>query len=191
MPAERLSKVSHYTVSRVNPSARFYQDRLRRGRAIPQRLRWPRRPSVMCRTLATIRSRTGHAHWKFQRAPSQRSSAVVSRGRSRGSQPRIARRVLDVFVAHVGLDGARILAIVRQLKTGSMAQHVGVHIDAEIGFDAGALNHAPEAGRRQWCAARSAGQGADLLEKRGWDDRPDEVGFASYSASSSLRTAAI
>ena len=46
MPAERLSKVPHYTVSRVNPSARFYQDRLRLGRAIPQRLRWPRRPST-------------------------------------------------------------------------------------------------------------------------------------------------
>ena len=63
-----------------------------------------------------------------------------------------------------------------------MAQHVGVHIDAKNGFDAGALDHAPEAGRRQWYATQSAGQGADLLEKRGWDDRPDEVSFASYSA---------
>ena len=35
----------------------------------------------------------------------------------------MARRVLDVFVAHVGLDGARIPAIVRQLKNGSVAQH--------------------------------------------------------------------
>jgi hypothetical protein len=34
------------------------------------------------------------------------------------------------------------------------------------------------------------GQGADLLEKRGWEDRPDGVSFASYSASSSFRTAA-
>jgi hypothetical protein len=38
---------------------------------------------------------------------------------------------------------------------------------------------------------RSLGQGADLLEKRWWDDRPDGVSFVSYSASSSLRTAAI
>ena len=89
-------------------------------------------------------------------------------------------------MAHVGLDGARILAIVRELKTGSMAQHVGVHIDAEIGFDAGALNHAPEAGRRQWCAARSGPVKARICWKSGgWDDRPDEVSFASYSASSS------
>ena len=29
------------------------------------------------------------------------------------------------------------------------------------------------------------GQGADLLEKRDWDHRPDAVSFASYSASMS------
>jgi hypothetical protein len=34
------------------------------------------------------------------------------------------------------------------------------------------------------------GQGT-VLEKRGGDDRPDGVSFASYAASSSLRTAAI
>ena len=35
------------------------------------------------------------------------------------------------------------------------------------------------------------GQGADLLKKRGWDDRPDGVSFAWYPASSSLRSVAI
>ena len=36
-----------------------------------------------------------------------------------------------------------------------------------------------------------AGQGVDVLEKRGWDDLPERVMVASYSASRSLRTAAI
>src|SRR5262249_28990442 len=34
----------------------------------------------------------------------------------------------------------------------------------------------------------AAGQGADLLEKRGWDGLPDRVTLPSYSASRSFRT---
>ena len=40
----------------------------------------------------------------------------------------------------------------------------------------------------QGTVAANGGQGADLLEKRWWDDQPDGVSFVSYSASSSLRT---
>src|SRR5262249_21897713 len=40
-------------------------------------------------------------------------------------------------------------------------------------------------------ASPSGGQGADLLEKRGWDGLPDRVTLPSYSASRSFRTAAI
>jgi hypothetical protein len=46
-------------------------------------------------------------------------------------------------------------------------------------------------GQKVQCCVYVFGQGADLLEKRGWDDRPGGVSFASYSASRSLRTAAI
>jgi hypothetical protein len=37
----------------------------------------------------------------------------------------------------------------------------------------------------------SVGQGADLLEKRGWEGLSERVMAASYSASRSFRTAAI
>src|SRR5215203_4225132 len=37
----------------------------------------------------------------------------------------------------------------------------------------------------------TAGQGVDVLENRGWDDLRDRVMVVSYSASRSLRTAAI
>jgi hypothetical protein len=49
----------------------------------------------------------------------------------------------------------------------------------------------PEPNRFMRTYVHSKVQGADLLEKRGWDDRPGGVSFASYSASRSLRTAAI
>jgi hypothetical protein len=37
----------------------------------------------------------------------------------------------------------------------------------------------------------AGGQGVDVLENRGWDDLPERVIVVSYSASRSLRTAAI
>jgi hypothetical protein len=45
------------------------------------------------------------------------------------------RGVLDIGVPHVRLDRPGVVVIVGKLKSGGMPQHVGVHLDAEIGFD--------------------------------------------------------
>ena len=66
---------------------------------------------------------------------------------------RCFKTLLDVLVAHVGLDRPGIVLVVGQLEISGVPQHVGMHFDAEIGFGAGALDHAAKAGRRQWRAA--------------------------------------
>ena len=70
-----------------------------------------------------------------------------------GRQGGVARRVLDVLVAHVGLDRPGVVLVVSQLKPGGVAQHVGMHLDAHVGLDTGALDHAAETRRRQRRAA--------------------------------------
>jgi hypothetical protein len=63
-------------------------------------------------------------------------------------QGRIARRVLDVAVTEVRLDGTRIMVIVGELVTAGMAQHVGMRLDAEVGSNGCPLDRAREARRR-------------------------------------------
>jgi hypothetical protein len=70
-----------------------------------------------------------------------------------GCERGVARGLLDIGVPHVGLDRPGVVAIVGELKPRGMPQHVGVDLDAEIGFDAGALDHAAESRCRERCAA--------------------------------------
>jgi hypothetical protein len=48
-------------------------------------------------------------------------------------QSRIARRILNIAVAEIGLDRARVMAIVGELVAAGMTEHVGVGLDAQIG----------------------------------------------------------
>jgi hypothetical protein len=60
----------------------------------------------------------------------------------------IARRILDVAMPEIGLDRTRVVAVVGELVTAGVAQHVGMRLDAEIGGDSRSLDHAGKAGRR-------------------------------------------
>ena len=46
----------------------------------------------------------------------------------------------------IGLDSARVVAVVGELVTASMAKHVGVRLDAEIGGDGCPLDHGEKPG---------------------------------------------
>jgi hypothetical protein len=63
-------------------------------------------------------------------------------------QRRIARRVLDVAMAEIRLDSARVVAIIGELIAAGMAQHVRMGFYAELGRDGCPLDHAGEARRR-------------------------------------------
>ena len=67
-----------------------------------------------------------------------------------GRQGRVPRRILDIAVAEVRLEGPGIDAIAGQLVAAGMPQHVRMHFDAKIGRNA---DHAREAGSRQGRAA--------------------------------------
>jgi hypothetical protein len=68
-------------------------------------------------------------------------------------QRRIAGRILDIAVPEVGLQRPCIDPVVRQLKAAGVAEHMGVHLDAQVGDDPSALDHTVEAFRRQWSPA--------------------------------------
>jgi hypothetical protein len=53
---------------------------------------------------------------------------------------------LDAAVPKVRPQRARVGALVRQDKTGRMTQHVRMHLEADPGRDAGALDPLGEAG---------------------------------------------
>jgi hypothetical protein len=54
----------------------------------------------------------------------------------------IARRVLNVAVTEIGLDRARVVAIVGELIAAGMAEHVVMCLDAQIGRAGRPLNDA-------------------------------------------------
>ena len=60
----------------------------------------------------------------------------------------IARRILNIAMPEIGLDRARVVAVIGELVAAGMAQHVGVRLDAQIGDSGCPLDHAGEAGRR-------------------------------------------
>jgi hypothetical protein len=51
-----------------------------------------------------------------------------------GREGGIARRVLDVAMPEIGLDRTRVVTIVGELVAAGMAEHVGMRLDAEIGY---------------------------------------------------------
>jgi len=78
-----------------------------------------------------------------------RASGKPAPGRKRS----VARSVLDVAVAQIRLQRARIDAVICQLVTAGVAQHMRVRFDAQVGSDGGTLDHARESRRGQWRAA--------------------------------------
>jgi hypothetical protein len=58
--------------------------------------------------------------------------------------------VLDVLVPEVMLQGARVVAVVRQLETTGMTEHVGVDWERHLGGLAEALDEPMETDRADW-----------------------------------------
>jgi hypothetical protein len=61
--------------------------------------------------------------------------------------------MLNVLVAEVGLQGAGVVPVIRQLIAAGVAQHVRMRLEAQLGLDASALDHAGEPGRTERRAA--------------------------------------
>ena len=55
--------------------------------------------------------------------------------------------VLNIPVPKVGLQGPSIHAVVRQLETTGMSEHVGMDLDLKAACST--LDHSPEAGNRE------------------------------------------
>jgi hypothetical protein len=72
--------------------------------------------------------------------------------------------VLDVLVPKIGLQRSGIVTVVRQLVAASMSQHVRVNLEAEPGFDTGALDHLGKARLRKRRAA--LGQEHEIAVRR-------------------------
>src|SRR5215472_4066804 len=72
---------------------------------------------------------------------------------TRWRQFRISHRMLNIFVAEVGLQRARVVAPVRQCITARMAQHVRVNYEVEACTFANPLNQPINCPRCEWPAA--------------------------------------
>jgi len=53
----------------------------------------------------------------------------------------VARRILDVAVAEIGLDRPRVVAVIGELVAAGMSWHVGVRLDTQIGRGGCPLDH--------------------------------------------------
>lgn len=65
----------------------------------------------------------------------------------------VPHRVLDVFVAEIGLQCPRVVPVVGELVTAGMSQHVRVGLEAKLGFDPRPLHHPGKSGRAKRRAA--------------------------------------
>ena len=97
-------------------------------------MRWPVRAAIPGHPKPNTAGDTIRGHYGPPAGP------TVSPGGIRGSVPPkalelgrgelgVAHRVLDVAMAKVGLQRARLLAIFGELEATSVAQHVGMHLD--------------------------------------------------------------
>jgi DNA-binding transcriptional LysR family regulator len=82
-----------------------------------------------------------------------------------------------------------------ELVSGLQIRHPGIELELKDA-SAAELEHRLLGGELEvaiYCRPSEPpdGQGVSVLEKRGWDDLRERVMVASYSASRSLRTAAI
>jgi len=71
----------------------------------------------------------------------------------RRGQLRISNRVLNVAVAEIGLQRARIVPLVGQGITAGVPEHVWVRLEGQLGLPARPLDHAGEASRAERCPA--------------------------------------
>jgi hypothetical protein len=78
-------------------------------------------------------------------------------------QSGIAGGVLNIAVPEIGLDGARVMAIIGELVAAGVPEHVSMRIDAQISSGGCPLHHAREGGCRQWRIA--------LRDKYEWGSR--------------------
>ena len=64
-------------------------------------------------------------------------------------QFRVPHRVLDIAVAEIGLQGARVVPLVGERVAAGVPEHVRVCLEAKIGLGPCPLNHTGEASRRE------------------------------------------
>ena len=69
---------------------------------------------------------------------------------SRRRQLRVAHRVLNVLVPEIGLQGARVVPLVRQRVAAGVPEHVRVRLKTKPRLGARAFDHAGEASGREW-----------------------------------------
>ena len=91
----------------------------------------------------------------------------------------VAHRVLDVLVAEIGLQRAGIDAVIGELETAGVAQHVRMHWEIEVSRDTEPGDHLAESRRREWCTAfgrednGDAGSCSRLSRRSARNSRPD------------------
>src|SRR5262245_59621230 len=118
-------------------------------------------------TRSSIRSSLSRRCWRSARlarmprlSRGKRRRACRRRQRSTPKVPEaigrhfgVPDRVLDVLVPEIVLQGARVVAIVSELKTAGMAQHVWVDREWHLGSLADALDKTVETDGADWPAA--------------------------------------
>jgi len=68
---------------------------------------------------------------------------------ARGRQFGVAHGVLDVSMAEIHLQGARVGALVGKLKAAGVSEHVWVGLEAKLGHDAQPRHHLAPPRRRE------------------------------------------
>ena len=79
------------------------------------------------------------------RDPRSVSKKLLETLRSQGGVP---RGILDIAMPEIRLDRTRVVPIVGELVAASMAEHVGVRLDTQVGRGGCPLDQAGETGRR-------------------------------------------
>jgi hypothetical protein len=60
--------------------------------------------------------------------------------------------MLDVFMPKIGLQRSCVMAVIGQLVTAGVAQHVRMRLEREFGLRARALDHPGKPSRTEGCA---------------------------------------
>src|SRR5262249_7436634 len=82
------------------------------------------------------------------------SSSIAEKAlETRGRQFGIAHGVLNGLVTEVGLNGACIDTVIRELIPACMPQHVRVNLDIEASSTGGPIHHCLKAALCEWCAS--------------------------------------
>ena len=105
--------------------------------------------SVDVLIVRVIFGRAGHAilhQWKGVNPPRMSSPEVL---KPAWRQLGVSHRMLDISMAQIGLKGPGIVAFVSQGEAASVPEHVGVSLEAQLGLDTSALDHARKTCRRE------------------------------------------